>query len=98
MLTLARALACRPKVLLIDEMSSGLAPLIVERLLALLRRLADEEGIGVLLVEQHVDLALRVSDRGYVLRHGEMVAKGSASDLLGNREALEASYLGEAAS
>jgi branched-chain amino acid transport system ATP-binding protein len=98
MLTLARALACRPRILLIDEMSTGLAPIIVERLTGLLRRLADEEGIGVLLVEQHVDLALRVSDRGYVLRHGEMVAEGPAADLLRNREALEANYFGEVAS
>jgi branched-chain amino acid transport system ATP-binding protein len=98
MLTLARALASRPRILLIDEMSTGLAPIIVERLTGLLRRLADEEGIGVLLVEQHVDLALRVSDRGYVLRHGEMVAEGPAAELLRNREALEANYLGEVAS
>jgi branched-chain amino acid transport system ATP-binding protein len=97
MLTLARALACRPKLLLIDEMSTGLAPIVVERLTGLLRQLADEEGIGILLVEQHVDLALRVSDRGYVLRHGEMVAGGTATELLRNRNALEANYLGEAA-
>jgi branched-chain amino acid transport system ATP-binding protein len=95
MLTLARALACHPKILLIDEMSAGLAPIIAEGLMALLRKLADEEGIGVLLVEQHVDLALNTADRGYVLHHGVIAAQGSATKLLHNRQLLEESYLGE---
>jgi branched-chain amino acid transport system ATP-binding protein len=96
MLTLARALACHPKVLLIDEMSAGLAPIIAERLMTLLRQLADEEGIGVLLVEQHVDLALNTADRGYILHHGVIAAQGDAATLLNNRQLLEESYLGEA--
>jgi branched-chain amino acid transport system ATP-binding protein len=97
MLTLARALACHPKILLIDEMSAGLAPIIAESLMALLRKLADEHGIGVLLVEQHVDLALNTADRGYVLHHGVIAAQGSATKLLHNRHLLEESYLGEIA-
>jgi branched-chain amino acid transport system ATP-binding protein len=96
MLALARALASRPSILLVDEMSAGLAPIIVQQLLTLLRRLADEEQLAVLLVEQHVELALACADRGYVLRHGELVSNGSTDDLAADRRNLEASYLGEA--
>ena len=94
MLALARALATKPTLLLIDEMSAGLAPILVQHLLEVLRRLADEDGVAVLLVEQHVDLALGCADRGYVLRHGEMVMEGDASTLVRDRHLLEASYLG----
>ena len=64
--------------------------------MTLLRQLADEEGIGVLLVEQHVDLALNTADRGYILHHGVIAAQGAAANLLNNRQLLEESYLGEA--
>jgi len=83
-------------VLLLDEMSLGLAPIIVERLLATVRRIADESGCAVMLVEQHVHLALRIVDRAYVLAHGNIVADGSAEELGNNQEILESSYLGEA--
>ncbi|MFT4210809.1 MAG: ABC transporter ATP-binding protein [Microbacterium sp.] len=96
MLALGRALAARPKLLLVDEMSLGLAPIIVHRLMPLLRRIAVEFGAGVLFVEQHVPLALTFADRVYVLNHGQLVLEGSAADLRRQSALIEASYLGEA--
>jgi branched-chain amino acid transport system ATP-binding protein len=97
MLAVGRALAMRPKVLLVDEMSLGLAPLVVQRLLPVVRRIADDFGTAVLLVEQHVDLALQVVDRAYVLDRGHIVISGSAEELRNNRALLTASYMGELA-
>ncbi len=94
MLAMARALVGEPKLLLVDEMSLGLAPIIVERLLPIVRDIANETGAGVLIVEQHVHLALSVCDRAYVMSHGEIVLEGSASELKDRPDLLEASYLG----
>jgi len=97
MLAMARAVASEPKVLMVDEMSLGLAPLVVERLLPTVRQIADELGAGVLLVEQHVHIALEVADRGYVLDRGRVAMSGTARELAERRDLLEVSYLGEAA-
>jgi branched-chain amino acid transport system ATP-binding protein len=96
MLAVGRALIGRPRLLLVDEMSLGLAPVIVERLLPILRRIATELNTGVLFVEQHIALALEVADRAYVLNHGDLVLQGTAAELRGRRDLVEASYLGEA--
>ncbi len=95
MLALARALARQPKLLLLDELSLGLAPVIVERLLPVVRQYAQDRGCAVLLVEQHVHLALEVADRGYVLSHGQVVLHNKAEQLRADRQLLIASYLGE---
>jgi branched-chain amino acid transport system ATP-binding protein len=97
MLAIGRALVSRPRILLVDEMSLGLAPVIVERLLPILRRAASELGAAVLFVEQHVALALEIADRAYVLNHGRIVLDGPAARLREDRELLTASYLGEGA-
>jgi ABC-type branched-subunit amino acid transport system ATPase component len=95
MLAVARALARRPQLLLLDELSLGLAPLIVERLLPVVKEYATDTGCAVLLVEQHIQLALTIADRGYVLSRGEVVLHDRAEALRGNRDLLMASYFGE---
>ena len=95
MLALARALAGAPRLLLVDELSLGLAPIIVETLLPLMRTIAHDTGTGVLLVEQHVHQALEISDRAYVLVHGEVAVAAASDELVRRRDMLEVSYLGE---
>ena len=98
MLAMARALVQEPSVLLIDELSMGLAPVIVESLLEIVRRVADDTDAAVVVVEQHVKLALGMADRAMVLVHGEVVLSGDANDLARRPADLEAAYLGPVAS
>lgn len=92
MLTLARAVVGDGRVLLADELSLGLAPIVVRRLLTAVRKAADA-GMGVVLVEQQARLALEMADRGYVLRQGEVILAGTAAELRADMAKIESSYL-----
>jgi branched-chain amino acid transport system ATP-binding protein len=96
MLALARAIAAEPAVLLADELSLGLAPLVCERLLIALRAAADA-GSGVLLVEQRVRDALEFADMAYVISNGSVVISGSASEIAGRMDEIERAYLDSSA-
>jgi len=96
MLAVGRALARKAELLLIDELSLGLAPLIVDRLLGVLRETADR-GVGVLLVEQHVRKILEIADYVYVLQRGRISTEGTAADLKDRLEEIEASYFATSA-
>ncbi|UGY02517.1 ABC transporter ATP-binding protein [Bradyrhizobium quebecense] len=92
MLVIARALLCQPKILMIDEMSLGLAPVIVQRLLAALKEMSSQ-GLGVLLVEQFAHLALACGTRAYVMSGGEIVLADDCGKLAGDVDRLHAAYL-----
>ena len=92
MLAIARALMTRPKLLILDEPSMGLAPLIVQEIFNVIEQL-NQNGTTILLVEQNARAALKIADYGYVLETGRMVLEGEASDLLGNPK-VKAAYLG----
>ena len=92
MLAIGRALMCRPRLLLLDEPSLGLAPLIIARIFETIEQLR-EEGVTVFLVEQNANQALKLADRGYVLENGRIVMEGSGQELLADARVREA-YLG----
>lgn len=92
-LALACALASEPRILLIDEMTMGLAPAIVSELMDLVRTTVDERGISVLLVEQHVVAALELADRAYVLQHGRVTMSGTSAQLRERIDDLHESYV-----
>lgn len=94
MLAIARSLLTGPRFLLIDELSLGLAPLVTESLLGSLRQMTEQLGLGVLVVEQHVAVALRAAARGYVFQRGQVVLQGSGSDLRRADKELVSAYLG----
>jgi branched-chain amino acid transport system ATP-binding protein len=93
MLAIARALLARPRLLLLDEPSLGLAPLVIRQIFETLRRLNAEQGTTILLVEQNANQALKLADRGYVLENGRIVLSGTAASLLASEEVKKA-YLG----
>lgn len=95
MLAIGRALVCSPRLLIVDELSLGLAPVIVDRLLPVLRDIASTFGAGVLIVEQHVARAMDVATRAYVLAHGRVVLQGHTSDLRSDTSLIAASYFGD---
>ena len=92
MLAIARALMARPKLLLLDEPSLGLAPLVTRKIFEVIRAVNRERGLTVLLVEQNAHQALRVATRGYVLQNGRIVLSGTSAELLANEE-VRAAYL-----
>ena len=94
MLAVARAIVTSPELLLVDEMSLGLAPVIVEEMLPVVRRVADELNAAVIVVEQHIHLALELADRAVVLANGEVVLDGDAATFRDDPSQIEASYLG----
>ena len=93
MLALARALSRNPKLLLADELSLGLAPKIVDRLLGAVRRAADERGTGALIVEQHARKALKYSDRMYLMARGQIQLDLTAEEAMGRLDEIEETYL-----
>jgi branched-chain amino acid transport system ATP-binding protein len=92
-LAIARALVQSPKLLLIDEMSMGLAPIAVESLMPVIRQVADEHGASVIMVEQHVQLALEVADEAIVMVHGSIVLSGHAEQYREDCSAVQSAYL-----
>jgi branched-chain amino acid transport system ATP-binding protein len=94
MLAVARAIVSTPRLLLVDEMSLGLAPLVVEEMLPVVREVASEHGTAVVVVEQHIHLALEMADRAVVLANGHVVLRGDADELRADPGRIEASYLG----
>ena len=94
MVAIARGLMARPKLLMVDEPFLGLAPKMVEEIGRLLKRVRDEEGISVIFIEQNVELALGLADRGYILESGRTILDGPSSELLGSAE-VKRIFLGD---
>jgi len=95
MLAIGRALMARPKLLLLDEPSLGLAPLLVKQMMEIIRQINTDHGTTVFLVEQNANLALRIADRGYVMETGNITLTGTGKELLSN-DAVQEAYLGGA--
>jgi branched-chain amino acid transport system ATP-binding protein len=96
MVAVARGLMARPRLLMIDEPFLGLAPRVVEELGMLMRRIRDEQGVGIVFIEQNVELALRLADRGYILESGRTILSGPSAALLQSAE-VKRIFLGDIA-
>ena len=94
MVAIARGLMARPKLLMVDEPFLGLAPMMVEEISALIRRVRDEQGISVVFIEQNVELALSLADRGFILESGRTILHGPSAGLLGSAE-VKRIFLGD---
>jgi branched-chain amino acid transport system ATP-binding protein len=94
MLALARALMSAPRLLLVDEPSVGLAPILVSRMIAKIRELKESRNLTVLMAEQNFNQAIKVADRGYIIVHGEIAFAGANADELRNNELVKRYYLG----
>jgi ABC-type branched-subunit amino acid transport system ATPase component len=93
MLAIARALLLRPRLLLLDEPSFGLAPLIVQEIFAIMHRIREDEGVSILLVEQNASLALEIAEQAYLLETGRIVVSGPAAEIRRD-DSIRRSYLG----
>jgi branched-chain amino acid transport system ATP-binding protein len=93
MLAIGRALMAKPKIMLLDEPSMGLAPLVVQEIFRVIKNLVEEKEATVLLVEQNAKVALGAAGRGYVLETGKVILDGDAADLMENRD-VQRAYLG----
>ncbi len=94
MLSISAALLCRPELLLVDELSLGLGPMIVDELMNLVKRIRDEQGVTILLVEQNALAALEIADFGYVIENGRIVFGGDSNKLM-NHQDIQEFYLGQ---
>jgi branched-chain amino acid transport system ATP-binding protein len=94
MLALARALMTSPRILLVDEPSVGLAPLLVTRTIDAIKQLKDHYKLTVLMAEQNFTQAIRIADRGYVIVHGKIAFEGRSADELNNNDLIRQFYLG----
>jgi branched-chain amino acid transport system ATP-binding protein len=93
MVAIGRALMSQPELLLVDELSLGLAPVVVQKISSTLKSINKTKGIGIFLVEQNVPMALELADKGYIIENGRIVGEGDAKALLESKEVKEA-YLG----
>ena len=94
MVAIARGIMARPKLLMVDEPFLGLAPMMVDEIGALMQRIRDEQGIGIVFIEQNVELALRLADRGYILESGRTILDGPSAELLRSDE-VKRIFLGD---